>query len=129
MAGVSLMIIDLKTNFVYKCPECFAFYAKKLNVFEILPASGIEIKCRCGQSSASIHRNNNIYTITVPCFICGDEHKYKLSYKRFWKSDFVAQSCFLSNLDVCAVGDDKYMKKWINEYSTMLDTIMENDFE
>lgn len=123
------MIIDLKTNFVYKCPACFSFHTKQLGVFDVPENSTLQIPCKCGSSYASISRSNNQYVITTPCFVCGDEHKYKISKKRFWKSDFLVNGCGLSSLDVCAVGNKAIIKKWIVEYSSMLDAIMESDFE
>lgn len=123
------MVIDLNTCFAYKCPACFSFHIKRLCVFDIPESGELKIQCDCRSSDALFSRRKNQYSITVPCFVCGEEHKFNVSGKRLWKSDLLVYGCGLSSLDIFAVGKIDVVKGWIEEYSLILDSIMENEFE
>ena len=123
------MIIERQTNFAYKCPVCFEFHEKQIGVFEIDGSTGVDIVCSCGLSQASVLPAKKHYNITVPCFACGEIHRHKLSHRSFWKSDFLSLCCPRSELDLFAVGSNENLKHWIDEYSVILEQMLDNDFE
>lgn len=123
------MIIDLKTNFSYKCPSCYDFYTKSISVFDIPKQRHLVVKCKCNLSSVKIFLKGDYYVIKAPCFACMQTHTYRIPKNKFWSSDILIKECLQSSLDVCALGDDKNTRLWIQAYSEMLKLIMEDNFE
>jgi len=123
------MVIDYSTYLGYKCPSCNDFSTKRLTVFDLPGKKHLKIQCKCGESHIEIHPKGTQYIIKVPCFICSHVHEFSISKKKLWTSNIFAYNCAASNMDICAFGSEKLLKKWQNEFFAILNYIMENDFD
>ncbi len=125
------MIIDLNITIGYKCPACDLFHSESLSIFDVSSGNINAIKCVCGESELGISKNSNIYIITVPCFICGADHIYKVILKKGFmqKKKPSIFPCQFSGYDVCCIGENSAVNKWAENYSNELDKIIEDDFQ
>lgn len=124
------MIIDLNITIGYKCPACDLFHLESLSIFDISNGNTNAIKCVCGESELEISRNSNFYMINVPCFICGNNHIYKVAKKGLvLKKIETIFTCQFSGYDVCCIGENSAVNRWAENYSNELDKIIEDDFQ
>ena len=100
---------EKKTVTGYKCPTCGGTVTGPDGALSL---SGDMFTLRCGCLDKSkeiplrINRKGGVFSFSVPCFICGETHKYEVSAD----TDFggtVVMNCPMSGLGICFVGERK----------------------
>ncbi len=102
------MVLDPKqTTIAYRCPACGQGVKSIVGVFG-LTGSKMRLKCACGGSALEINRNKDEkYKISVPCMLCGNDHKFTLSASTFFEKELFQYPCTYSGINTCFIGNEE----------------------
>ena len=82
------MVIDGCKTLILRCRFCGRLREYEFNIFEVMVDTKVEYKCKCGETSAIIKRQDDKKTaMEIGCFSCGDKHYHKLSLNDILKGD------------------------------------------
>ena len=105
------MVLENKqTTIAYRCPKCGAGVMSLIDIFT-LSAPMIKLKCDCGGSEMTMHKQNDgKIRLEVPCIICPKPHSFLISSNMFFSKDEFFLQCPYSDMDVCFLGDMDHVK-------------------
>lgn len=106
------MIINPKqTTIAYRCPRCGQGVKSIVGIFS-LTGDKMKLKCPCGASALDIERTREEkYRITVPCMLCGSDHKLTISPQTFFEKEKFSYPCTYSGVDCLFLGSEKSVEE------------------
>lgn len=118
------MISDLKTSILYKCPVCGEMQVFNLSIFSFSGNKAVTLSCKCKKSYIVIYvGKHNKYTLSSPCIICNEFHRFEISAKVFWNSKIICFDCPVIEADLFFAGNVGEIKKECSEYGDETDLI------
>lgn len=97
------MILNPKTTHVaYRCPSCGYIVRGIAGAFGLGAQDMLRLRCTCGADAEMtiLGSSDRRIRLTVPCLLCGKEHRYTLSDSLFYGKDVFHLSCPYTSLDV-----------------------------
>lgn len=89
--------------FGYICPSCGKpVYGERTHF--ALCASAIGLVCDCGQSELTAEPMPNHYRVTVPCGVCGGEHRAEIPSEQLLQGGGVGLACPETRQLCCYIG-------------------------
>ena len=96
--------MEEKRAFGYVCPECGkAVYGERTRF--ALSASAVVLACQCGKSELTAESDGRVFRVTVPCGVCGEEHRAEISVQRVLEGEGVGLACPKNQQLCCYIGD------------------------
>lgn len=90
--------------FGYICPSCGkAVYAERTRF--ALQASMVGVVCECGHGELTAEPYNDHYRVTVPCGVCGGEHRAEVPAEKLLEGPGVGLACPETRQLCCYIGD------------------------
>ena len=90
--------------FGYICPDCGrAVYGERTQFALCAAASGLV--CDCGRSELTAQPAERDYRITVPCGVCGGEHRAEVPARQILRGEGAALACPETGQLCCYVGE------------------------
>lgn len=122
------MVLDKKqTTVAYRCPHCGAGVMSMVDVFT-LGADMIKLKCDCHKSEMSIVRQSDgKIKLTVPCILCPKPHSFVVSPTIFFGKEQFFLQCPYSDINICFMGEQNYVKAELARSELELLDIMEKN--
>lgn len=105
------MVLDVKkTTVAYRCPKCGCGVMSVVGLFN-LSGDMLRLKCDCGGSDMTLvrSREGNV-SITVPCMLCPEPHRYTLSSSGFFDREIFSLTCPITGLDTVIMGETERVK-------------------
>ena len=110
-----MVITPKQTYIAYRCPVCGQGVNCAVGVFS-LTGDRMRLKCPCGGSFLNIDKaREGKYTITAPCAMCGNEHKFTLAQDSFFKKDLFKYPCTYTGIDACFIGVEEKVEAALDE--------------
>ena len=78
--------------FGYLCPACGKQVIASRTPFA-LQASAVAVVCDCGKSELTAENDGKFFRITVPCGICGEEHRAEVPASAVLNGDGIGLTC------------------------------------
>lgn len=93
----------------YLCPECKKIVLGERTEFA-LKASAAAIVCDCGRSELTAENDGRVFRITVPCGLCGGEHRAEAPIPSLLEGSGVALACPKTRQHCCYIGDPRRVR-------------------
>ena len=88
----------------YICPDCGKPVYAQRTAFA-LSAAAVGVVCGCGRGEFTAEPTGSTYRITVPCGICGGEHRAEVPVSSVLEGSGVALACPKTRQHCCYIGD------------------------
>lgn len=88
----------------YICPDCGKPVYAERTAFA-LSAAAVGVVCACGHGELTAEPAGDTYCITVPCGVCGGEHRAEVPAKKLLRGGGVALACPQTRQLCCYIGD------------------------
>ena len=100
--------------FGYICPSCGkAVYAERTRF--ALAAAAVGVVCDCGHGELTAEPYGDRYRVTVPCGICGGEHRAEIPSDQFLQGPGVGLACPETRQLCCYIGDAYQVQRALRE--------------
>lgn len=93
-----------KRAFGYICPACGKPVYGERTQFALC-AAAVGLVCECGHSELTAEPAGNVYRITVPCGVCGGEHRAEAPAEQVLHGSGVGLACPETRQLCCYIGD------------------------
>ena len=93
----------------YLCPECKKIVLGERTEFA-LKASAAAVVCACGRSELTAENDGRVFRITVPCGLCGGEHRAEVPIPSVLEGSGVALACPKTKQHCCYIGDPRRVR-------------------
>ena len=93
-----------KRAFGYICPDCGKPVYGERTQFA-LSAAAVGMVCGCGHGELTAEPTGSTYRITVPCGICGGEHRAEVPAGKLLHGEGVALACPKTRQLCCYIGE------------------------
>ena len=87
----------------YLCPECKRIVLGERTEFS-LNAAAAAVVCDCGRSELTAENDGRVFRLTVPCGLCGGEHRAEVPIPAVLEGTGVALSCPKTRQHCCYIG-------------------------
>jgi hypothetical protein len=123
------MVIQPKnTTIAYRCPTCGGAVKSMVGVFAL---SGDMIKLKCPKFDSELkmtYTSDGKLRLSVPCFVCADEHEFILSKETVLNRPLTMLACPYSGMDICFIGTKENVEEQLDRAEKELYEILkEND--
>ena len=88
----------------YICPDCGKPVYGERTIFALCAAAA-GLVCACGRSELTMEPCGDAYRITVPCGVCGGEHRAEVPASRVLEGPGIGLACPDSRQLCCYIGD------------------------
>lgn len=88
----------------YICPSCGKAVLADRSRFA-LEAAAIGVVCDCGRSELTAEPSARAYRVTVPCGVCGGEHRAEVAPESLLEGSGVALACPETRQLCCYIGE------------------------
>ena len=88
----------------YLCPECKKIVLGERTAFALM-ASAAAVVCGCGRSELTAENDGRVFRLTVPCGLCGGEHRAEVPVSSVLEGSGVALACPKTRQHCCYIGD------------------------
>lgn len=115
------MILSPKTTHVaYRCPACGDVVRGIAGAFGLGKQDMLRLRCPCeGHTEMSIVGSaDRRIRLTVPCLLCGKDHRYTLSESLFYGKDLFHLACPYTDIDIGFFGRNQEILNEAIEKST-----------
>lgn len=109
----------------YICPECGKPVYGERTIFA-LSAAAAGLVCGCGRSELTAEPYGDMYRVTVPCGVCGGEHRAEIPAARILHGSGVGLACPESRQLCCYIGDVYRVQQSMRELETAVEKQKEN---
>ena len=89
----------------YLCPVCHKSVIQGRSSFA-LSASGAVVNCACGRSSLTIDADGGKFRLSVPCGVCGEEHRAECGAERLLHGRGIGLACPGTKQLCCFIGEE-----------------------
>lgn len=111
---------EQKRAFGYICPACGeAVYSERTEF--ALNAAAVAVVCGCGKSELTAESDGMIFRITVPCGVCGEEHRAEVSVRQLMHGEGVGLACPRTKQLCCYIGDVYRVEAALRELETTVE--------
>lgn len=109
----------------YICPECGKSVYGERTIFA-LSAAAAGLVCECGRSELTAEPYRDTYRITVPCGVCGGEHRAEAPASRILHGPGVGLACPKTRQLCCYIGDVYRVQQAMHELEITVEKQKEN---
>ena len=103
-----------KRAFGYICPSCGkAVYAERTRF--ALAAAAAGVVCGCGHGELTAQPYGSCYRVTVPCGVCGGEHRAEIPAEKLLHGPGVGLACPETRQLCCYIGDVYQVQRALRE--------------
>lgn len=103
-----------KRAFGYICPDCGKpVYAERTQF--ALSAAAVGVVCACGHGELTAEPDGDSYRITVPCGVCGGEHRAQAPAEKLLRGGGVGLACPETRQLCCYIGEPDQVKAALRE--------------
>lgn len=103
-----------KRAFGYICPSCGkAVYAERTRF--ALAAAAVGVVCSCGHGELTAEPCGGHYRVTVPCGVCGGEHRAEIPSEKLLQGPGVGLACPETRQLCCYIGDAYQVQRALRE--------------
>ena len=95
---------EQKRAFGYICPDCGKPVYGERTEFA-LSAAAVALVCDCGRSELTAESDGETFRVTVPCGVCGGEHRAEVPARRVLRGEGVGLACPETKQLCCYIGD------------------------
>lgn len=95
---------EQKRAFGYICPECGKPVYGERTEFA-LNAAAVALVCDCGRSELTAETDGQTFRVTVPCGVCGGEHRAEVPARSVLQGRGVGLACPETKQLCCYIGD------------------------
>lgn len=95
---------EQKRAFGYICPECGKPVYGERTQFA-LNAAAVALVCDCGRSELKAETDGIKFRVTVPCGVCGGEHRAEVPVEAVLRGSGVGLACPETRQLCCYIGD------------------------
>lgn len=95
---------EQKRAFGYICPECGKPVYGERTQFA-LNAAAVALVCDCGRSELTAETDGIKFRVTVPCGVCGGEHRAEVPVEAVLRGSGVGLACPETRQLCCYIGD------------------------
>ena len=96
--------MEEKRAFGYICPACGKSVYGERTQFA-LSAAAVALACDCGKSELTAESDGVTFRVTVPCGVCGEEHRAEVSAQAILHGEGVGLACPSTKQLCCYIGD------------------------
>jgi len=96
--------MEEKRAFGYICPHCGKSVYGERTQFA-LSAAAVAVVCDCGHSELTAESDGSTFRITVPCGVCGGEHRAEVSAHSILHGEGVGLACPDTRQLCCYIGN------------------------
>ena len=107
-------------TFGYICPSCGKAVLADRTRFA-LEAAAIGAVCDCGHSELTAEPAARTYRITVPCGVCGGEHRAEVAPESLLEGPGVALACPETKQLCCYIGERDRVERSLSELERTLE--------
>lgn len=107
-------------TFGYICPSCGKAVLADRTRFA-LEAAAIGAVCNCGHSELTAEPAARTYRITVPCGVCGGEHRAEVAPESLLEGPGVALACPETKQLCCYIGERDRVERSLSELERTLE--------
>ena len=104
----------------YLCPVCRKKVIRDRSAFA-MAASGAVVPCECGRSSLNIESDGKGFLLTVPCGVCGEEHRAQLSASSVLEGRGIGLACPKTRQLCCFIGEPYEVEREMDRLSFAVD--------
>lgn len=101
-------------TFGYICPSCAKAVSARRTQFA-LAAAAVGVVCECGHSELTAEPAGECYRVTVPCGVCGGEHRAEVAAKALLEGPGVALACPETRQLCCYIGEGDRVERAMAE--------------
>lgn len=123
-----LLMPEEKRAIGYICSECGKPVYGERTLFA-LSAAASGLVCACGRSELTAEPCGDQYRVTVPCGVCGGEHRAEVPAARLLRGPGVGLACPRSRQLCCYIGDVYRVQQALRELEIALGKQKENSGE
>ena len=117
---------EKKRAFGYICPACGeSVYAERTEF--ALNAAAVAVVCGCGKHELTAESDGTTFRITVPCGVCGEEHRAEVSAQQLLHGDGVGLACPQTKQLCCYIGDVYRVEAALRELETTVEKSKNNE--
>ena len=98
----------------YICPHCKKPVNGQRTQFA-LAAAAAGLVCDCGQSELTAEPAGETYRVTVPCGLCGGEHRAEVPAEKILQGEGVGLACPETRQLCCYIGDVRRVESALRE--------------
>ena len=114
-----------KRAFGYICPDCGKPVFGERDQFALCAAAS-GLVCACGRSELTAEPFGDHYRVTVPCGVCGGEHRAQVPADKFLHGPGVGLACPETRQLCCYTGGASQVRKALRELEITLEKRKEN---
>lgn len=107
-------------TFGYICPSCGKAVLADRTRFA-LSAAAVGVVCDCGHSELTAEPAARAYRITVPCGVCGGEHRAEVAPESLLEGPGVALACPETKQLCCYIGERDRVERSLSELERTLE--------
>ena len=117
---------ERKRAFGYICPACGeSVYAERTEF--ALNAAAVAVVCGCGKRELTAETDGTTFRITVPCGVCGEEHRAEVSAQQLLHGEGVGLACPQTKQLCCYIGDVYRVEAALRELETTVEKSKNNE--
>lgn len=98
----------------YLCPECGGIVYGERSHFA-MSAAAVGLVCDCGRSELTAQPDGPSYRLTVPCGLCGGEHRAQAAAERLLEGEGVALACPKTRQLCCYIGQPQRVERALRQ--------------
>ena len=103
-----------KRAFGYICPDCGKpVYAERTPF--ALSAAAVGVVCACGHGELTAEPEGGYYRLTVPCGVCGGEHRAQAPAEKLLRGGGVGLACPKTRQLCCYIGEPDRVRSALRE--------------
>lgn len=110
----------------YICPDCGKPVYAQRTAFA-LSAAAVGVVCACGRGEFTAEPTGGAYRITVPCGVCGGEHRAEVPARKVLHGEGVALACPQTRQLCCYIGDVYRVESALRDLELALEKKRESD--
>lgn len=95
---------EQKRAFGYVCPKCGKPVYGERSQFALC-AAAVALVCDCGYSELTAENDGERFRLTVPCGVCGGEHRAEVPSQRILQGEGVGLACPETRQLCCYIGE------------------------
>ena len=99
------------------CPECKKIVLGERTAFALM-ASAAAVVCDCGRSELTAENDGRVFRLTVPCGLCGGEHRAEVPVSSVLEGSGVALACPKTRQHCCYIGDIRRVRPALESWSS-----------
>lgn len=117
-----------KRAFGYICPDCGKSVYSERTAFA-LSAAAVGVVCDCGHGELTAEPAADTYRVTVPCGLCGGEHRAEIPARKLLHGKGVALACPETKQLCCYIGEPDRVEAALRELEIAVKKKKENTDE